>query len=152
MFRHILRLIRLFRGDRSGMDKSLLTAGKGSGTGVYAEIFVSLILNFFLFNLLICIFFCFFSYFFYTFFYNHSIYARSFYLIKLIFNFFLFIYFIYIPYFFFTRDIYPHPHTRPTTSTHYPRHLATLINIWLIWVRQQERRYNMDQNQEQVLF
>ena len=57
MFRHILRLIRLFRGDRSGMDKSLLTAGKGSGTGVYAEIFVSLILHFFLFNLLICIFF-----------------------------------------------------------------------------------------------
>ena len=28
--------------------------------------------------------------------------------------------------YFFTHDIYPHPHPRLTTSTHYPRHLATL--------------------------
>ena len=27
---------------------------------------------------------------------------------------------------FFTHDIYPQPHPRPTTSTHDPRHLATL--------------------------
>ena len=45
---------------------AVLTVGKGNGTGVYAEIFVSLILHFFVFNLLI--FFCEFSYFFCTFF------------------------------------------------------------------------------------
>ena len=123
MFRHILRLIRLFRDDRSGMDKSLLTAGKGSGTGVYAEIFVSLILHFFLFNLLICIFFFVTSLIFsILFFYNHSIYARSFYLIKLIFNFFLFIYFIYILYFFL-------PATFTHTHTHDPRPLPTTHDI-----------------------
>ena len=32
---------------------AVLTAGKGNGTGVYAEIFVSLILHFFVFNLFI---------------------------------------------------------------------------------------------------
>ena len=73
MFRHILHLIRLFRGDCSGMDKSLLTAGKENGTGVYAEIFVSLILHFFLFTLVIFIFILLI-----LFFHTHTIYPRRF--------------------------------------------------------------------------
>ena len=42
------------------------------------------------------------------------------------FNYFILYHFFYS---FFTHDIYPHPHPRPTTSTHVtydPRHLATL--------------------------
>ena len=30
-------------------------------------------------------------------------------------------------YTFFTHDIYPHPHPRPTTFTHYPRNLTTIV-------------------------
>ena len=78
MFRHISHLIRLFRGDCSGMDKSLLTAGKENGTGVYAEIFVSLILHFFLFTLVIFIFILLILLFFLYFFYTHTIYPRRF--------------------------------------------------------------------------
>ena len=86
---------------------AVLTVGKGNGTGVYAEIFVSLILHFFVFNLLI-------------FFVNSLIFSvlffipipftrRDFYFIKLIFyNFFLSIYFIF---FFYTISV-------PTTFTH----------------------------------
>ena len=36
-------------------------------------------------------------------------------------NFLLFHFFIFFGRHFFTHDIYPHPHPRPTTSTHYPR-------------------------------
>ena len=129
---------------------AVLTAGKGNGTGVYAEIFVSLILHFFVFNFLI--FFVNSLIFSVLFFYTHTIYPKRFLFHKInilqLFSTYLF-YFFFL-YYFFTHDIYPH--SRLTTSTHYPRHLATLINIWLIWVRQQKRRYNMDQNQEQVLF
>ena len=104
---------------------AVLTAGKGNGTGVYAEIFVSLILHFFVFNLLI--FFCEFSYFFCTFFfYTHAIYPKRclFHKINIV---QLFSIYFFVLYYFFTHDIYSHP--RLTTSTHYPRHLATLINI-----------------------
>ena len=130
---------------------AVLTAGKGNGTGVYAEIFVSLILHFFVFNLLI-FFLWILLFFLYFFFIPIPFTWRDFYFIKLIFyNFFLSIYFIFFFYTVFLPTTFTH--TRDlATSTHYPRHLATLINIWLIWVRQQKRRYNMDQNQEQVLF
>ena len=111
---------------------ALLTAGKRNGTGVYAEIFVSLILHFFVFNLLI--FFCEFSYFFCTFFFIPIPFTRrDFYFIKLIFyNFFLSIYFIFFFYTIFLPTTFTHTRDSQPLDTHYPRHLATLINIWLL--------------------
>ena len=47
----------------------------------------------------------------------HKYFRTFFYL----FLFFQLLYFIIFFYTFFTHDIYPHPHPRPTTSTHYPR-------------------------------
>ena len=92
---------------------ALLTAGKGNGTGVYAEIFVSLILHFFVFNLLI--FFCEFSYFFCTFFFIPMPFTRrDFYFIKLIlYNFFLSIFFSIL--FFYPRHL-----LTPATHNLYP--------------------------------
>ena len=92
---------------------ALLTAGKGNGTGVYAEIFVSLILHFFVFNLFI-------------FFVNSLIFSvlffyipmpftrRDFYFIKLIlYNFFLSIFFSIL--FFYPRHL-----LTPATHNLYP--------------------------------
>ena len=58
-------------------------------------------------------------------------------------NFLLFIFVNYYYYFFFgrhffTHDIYPHPHPRSTTSTDYPRHLATL-QLNGLWLTKQNR-------------
>ena len=63
------------------------------------------------------------------FFYTHDIYPRRFLIHKInvlqLFSIHLFVLiFIFFVYFFFTNVI--HPHAQPTTSTHYPWHLATL--------------------------
>ena len=108
---------------------AVLTAGKGNGTGVYAEIFVSLILHFFVFNLLI-------------FFVNSLICSvlffipipftrRDFYFIKLIFyNFFLSIYLFFSILFFYPRNL-PTPATHnlyplPTTFSYAHKYLTYL--------------------------
>ena len=108
---------------------AVLTAGKGNGTGVYAEIFVSLILHFFVFNLFI-------------FFVNSLICSvlffipipftrRDFYFIKLIFyNFFLSIYLFFSILFFYPRHL-PTPATHnlyplPTTFSYAHKYLTYL--------------------------
>ena len=122
MFTVLYLRIRLF---------ALLTAGKGNGTGVYAEISFPEFYNFFLFIL-------FSFYFFFTFFYPRHLPIPT--LRFLNFTFFS-IYFIFILFFlyFFLPMTFTHTHThdpRPLPTTHDPRHLATLAsskpptNIW----------------------
>ena len=145
---------RYERGPKSHVAKASLICcadrWKGEWDWCVRGDFRFINITFFLFNFLI--FFVNSLIFSVLFFYTHTIYPKRFLFHKInilqLFSTYLF-YFFFL-YYFFTHDIYPH--SRLTTSTHYPRHLATLINIWLIWVRQQKRRYNMDQNQEQVLF
>ena len=50
--------------------------------------------------------------------YSFHKYFTTFFYLFLFFNYFTLSLFFYT---FFTHDIYPHPHPRPTTSTHYPR-------------------------------
>ena len=61
--------------------------------------------------------------------YSFHKYFTTFFYLFLFFNYFTLRLFFYT---FSTHDIYPHPHPRPTTSTHDPRHLATLLvsRVW----------------------
>ena len=109
--RYDLRLFRSFRGDSLGMDKSssakcLLYSDdvKGepspTGRGRRSRDDQSRSWR-----------------------YSFHKYCTNFFYLFLFFNYFTLSLFFYT---FFTHDIYPHPHPRPTTSTHDPRHLATL--------------------------
>ena len=123
-FRHILRLFRLFRGGRSGMDKSSLATClvysdgvKGSqvakeisrkgrrgsrekgNQGVGGFRFINILHFFYFFNSLHFLFF--------------------------------------LLNFFFTHDICPHPRPTPTTHDLYPLHLATLGKPWTLEISQE---------------
>ena len=113
--RYNLRLFRSFRGDSLGMDKSSsakcplysdVVKGKPSPTGRGRRSRDDQSRSWR---------------------YSFHKYFTTFFLFISFFQLLCFITFFYT---FFTHDIYPHPHSRPTTSTHThdPRHLATLMS------------------------